>query len=267
MSANTTNPVSSNASADPVQDALSRFEPATAELLASRALQKRVDSKFLFSRATLPALLRALADDFHVVLSAEERAANYASLYFDTDDRAFFHAHRRGGKPRHKVRVRHYVERDLCFLETKTKTKYGVTQKSRRLRAPRDFALSDDDRAWIEAAIGPTATLSPSCWIHFPRVTLVGVHHEERLTLDLGLTFDQHDEPVGFDGAVIAEVKQPRFAPRSPAMRALRGVGARRRRVSKYCSGIALLEPTRRTHAFRPTLRDLHRMDDARSLP
>ena len=136
-----------------------------------------------------------------------------------------------------------------------------------RKRGNDSFALSDDDRAWIEAAIGPTATLSPSCWIHYPRVTLVGVHHEERLTLDLGLTFDQHDEPVGFDGAVIAEVKQPRFAPRSPAMRALRGVGARRRRVSKYCSGIALLEPTRRTHVFRPTLRDLHRMDDARSLP
>ena len=207
-----------------------------------------------------------LSKHFRVVLSEGERAASYESLYYDTPQRDFFHEHRRGVKPRHKVRIRHYVERNVCFLETKEKTKYGVTNKSRQLRDPRSFALSSEDRAWIASVVGPTAPLVPRCWITFPRVTLVGVHHEERVTFDLGVAFDRGDQHVAFEGVVIAEVKQPRFDARSPAMQALRSFHIRPRRVSKYCAGVSLLEPHIQTHVFRPIVRDLCRLEHARSL-
>ena len=109
------------------------------ELLAARALQKRVDAKFVVSRSDLPELLTLLANDFQLVTSNGSRYATYETLYFDTAKYALFDAHRRGRRPRHKVRVRHYVERNVCYLETKTKDARGVTTKFRFPRAPRAF--------------------------------------------------------------------------------------------------------------------------------
>jgi len=254
----------SPATTGPERDALGRLDVASLELLDARALLERVDSKFLFPRAFVPDLLARLAGEFSVVMSADERAGSYETLYFDTPDHRFFHAHRRGRRPRHKVRIRHYAERDVCWLETKTRTRYGATHKLRLERAPRDFALTADDRAWIAGIIGETRPLAPSCVVRFPRVTLVGRDHEERLTLDLGVHFDRDGTVVSFDRAVVAEVKQPRLERRSPAMQAFAALGLRRRRMSKYCAAITLLGLEDRTHVFRPVVRDLQRTNDAR---
>ncbi len=238
---------------------LAAFEVATPELLAARALQKRVDGKYIASRTTLPKLLAALQSDFQVVLSNGNRWATYETRYFDTPDLTLFEAHRRGLRPRHKVRVRHYVERNLCFLETKTKDRYAVTTKHRFPREPRLFDLVGDDMQHIANAIGNTGPLVPSVELVFPRVTLVGVNYSERLTIDLGLDAHSAEGSVSYPDIMVVEIKQPRFDARSPGRRALRELGIRGHRISKYCVSLAAITQRKGYGVFKPTLRELQR--------
>lgn len=242
---------------------LDTFDVATAELLAARALQKRVDSKFIAPRAVLPELLALLAGDFELVTSDGVRWGTYETLYFDTTDFALFQAHRRGRRPRHKVRIRHYVERDVCFLETKTKDRWGVTTKHRFARPARTFDLAAGDAATITDAIGATEPLSPVVELRFPRVTLVGVDYGERLTIDLGISASALGVDASFPDAAVIEIKQPRFDARSPGRRAIRVLGIRPQRVSKYCVALAATAQLRGAGVFRPVLRQLGRMSRA----
>ncbi|MFT6398195.1 MAG: hypothetical protein ACJAYU_002951 [Bradymonadia bacterium] len=238
---------------------LAEFDVATPELLAARSLQKRVDAKFIATRADLPQLLSLLRPDFHVVLSSGSTWATYETRYFDTSDLALFEAHRRGARPRHKVRIRHYVERNLCFLETKTKDRYSVTTKHRFPRASRNFEFGPDDTAAVLDAIGQTEPLAPSVELVFPRVTLVGVNYSERLTIDLGLNAHSTDGGISFPDVMVVEIKQPRFDARSPGRRALRQMSIRAHRISKYCVSLAAITPRKGYGVFRPTIRELHR--------
>ena len=242
---------------------LSRYEPVSPELFAARALLRRVDSKFVASRALIQPLLRELATEFHVAMSAGHPLGTYETLYFDTPQFDFFHQHRRGRRPRNKVRIRHYVERDLCYLEIKTKDRYSVTNKNRFARDAGNFELGPDDFAAIELAIGKRAALVPSAWIHFPRVTLVGVTYPERLTIDLGIAMKANGTAHSFDGVSIIEIKQPRFDGRSPAFLALRRLGIRRHRVSKYCVSLTAAAAVRPVGTFLPALRTLYRSNHA----
>lgn len=242
---------------------LDRFDVASAELLAARALQKRVDSKFIAPRTVLPELLSLLAPSFELVTSDGVRWGTYETTYFDTADFALFNAHRRGRRPRHKVRIRHYDERDICFLETKTKDRWGVTTKHRFPRHPRAFELDGDDIQSVSDAIGAVEPLAPVVDLKFPRVTLVGTDYNERLTIDLGVSASALDVDVSFPNAAIIEIKQPRFDARSPGRRAVRSLGIRPQRISKYCVAIAATEQLRGSGVFKPLLRQLERLGSA----
>ena len=243
--------------------ALEAFELASAELLAARALQRRVDAKFVVPRSTLPELLALLAPHFHIVTSNGSRRATYETLYFDTADFSFFHAHRRGRRPRHKVRVRHYVERDVCYLETKTKDAHGVTTKHRFPRPSRAFDIAPADVEAIEGAIGATEPLRPVLDLVFPRVTLVGTAYNERLTIDLGISARAAGTEMAVPDASIIEIKQPRFDARSPGRLALRTMHMRQQRISKYCVSLAKTANLRGSGVFNPALRELERMNRA----
>lgn len=240
-------------------EALALFEPASAELVAQRRLQKRTDAKFVASRSIVPDLLEQLVDDFHVMMSDGAPWATYDTLYYDSQDFGLFHLHRRGQRPRHKVRVRHYAERDLCFLETKTKDRYDVTTKHRFERDATDFELRSEDVARIEGAVGSVASLHPAVWLRFPRVGLVGVGHHERLTIDLGLAISYGGFQASFHDSCIIELKQARFDARSPGAMALRKLGLRPRSMSKYCVGLSVLGRVDRTNVFHPAIRELER--------
>ena len=63
----------------------------------------------------------------------------------------------------------------------------------------------------------------------FDRVTLLGAA-QERVTLDVGLSFSGPGVDHALPGLCVVEVKQARLMARSPVMVALRACGARRRR-------------------------------------
>ena len=93
------------------------------------------------------------------------------------------------------MRIRHHLDRRCSFLEVKTKGNGGKTKKARRRRAFGDTILSADDRAFVAQACGlDAARLGPSVWTNFRRATFVGVSTNERITVDLELTFQREVE-------------------------------------------------------------------------
>lgn len=216
------------------------FEVASSALLRQRELLDRVDRKFTTSVELVSEFLRGLRDDYHILAAGNTGWARYETCYFDTPDLYAFHEHVRGRRPRYKVRIRHHVDRERSFLEIKRKTNGGKTEKARRDRPFRDTTLTDEDRAFICENSGlPAELLCPAVWTNFRRATFVGVSTNERITVDVGLSFTKEGgEEQGVTFGII-ELKQPRITHSTPAMQLLRQLCVREQSLSKYCAGVA----------------------------
>jgi hypothetical protein len=239
---------------------LTTFERVPVELLARRQLLQRVDTKFVLSRSWLPELLSELRGGYQLLFAAEHTSARYLTEYYDTPGYDLFHAHRRGKRLRYKVRVRHYPERALSYLEVKAKSAVRGTSKWRRPLGYLCGRLSATDVAFIDDTT-PLAggSLSPVLSNQFRRITLVGVDWAERVTFDVDVQFQNEAGSSKLEGALIAEVKQARLARQSPILRALARRRIRPASASKYCIGSVLLHPELRDQRVRRTLRGLER--------
>ncbi len=238
-----------------------RFAEVSPELLARRALLRRTDSKFLATRTQLARVLDQIVGHYGILHARGAAVASYQTLYFDTDDLLCFNDHRRGRRARHKVRIRHYIDRELTYLEVKTKTNHQRTVKSRLKKPFTDSRIQPEEEVFIADNCGlDAARLRPQIWTNFGRITLVGLETNERLTIDVDLIFRQgeHDRPLS--GVTIVEVKQSPFRARTPVMRALRLAGVRQVSASKYCTATALLRTDVRRNNFLQTLRLMERM-------
>lgn len=238
---------------------LDDFDAASPELLKSRALLKRTDTKFTVTRENLERVLSAVSSDYALLFTQGEEglktSATYRTLYFDTEELNCFNDHRRGRRLRFKVRMRHYMDRRKTYLEIKRRGRLG-TDKLRRSRSFLDESLSAEDWQFIDdATSGRSAGLQPGLRNSFERIMLVGREIPERVTLDIDLGFEQGQMVRGLRNLSIVEVKQAKLRNRSPIMQALRTVGARPASASKYCIGKLLLDPglrgTRLNRAFR----------------
>lgn len=235
------------------------FDVAAPALVERRALQRRIDRKFLLGGRALPPLLSRLRSAYLLLLAGDRVWARYESVYFDTPERELFHAHRRGLRPRYKIRIRHHVDRRLTFLEIKHKERSGRTTKTRLDLAFAADRLTERERRFIEAHAPVAATrLVPCVSISFWRLTLLGRDAHERLTIDRHLQLSDGVRVEELPRLVVAEVKQERHTT-AGAIAALLAQQAREAPVSKYCLGSVLLASLP-ANVFKPTLRAIDRM-------
>jgi hypothetical protein len=174
----------------PGLDLVQRFDVATAALIDARSLQQRIDRKYLLAAGALEPLLECLCTDYCLLHAGQHVWARYESIYLDTPDRQLYHDHRCGRRPRYKIRIRHHVDRQVTFLEIKSKDNRGRTVK-RRLALPyRQNHLGSYERQFIEAHTPVDGVrLMPCVSTSFLRLTLVGTDLNERLTFDRDVTF------------------------------------------------------------------------------
>jgi len=240
---------------------LKGFEEAPPELIARRKLLRRTDSKFLVKENALFEILSRLHDHYQILLANGEALACYETLYFDTEDLRCFHDHRRGVRPRHKVRVRHYRDRNVTFLEIKTKRSEFITNKQRKQQLDHSVELKAEDLEFIAASCGvPADKLRAQLWTNFHRITLIGKNTNERITIDTGLNLVAGERAENLLGVAIMEVKQSPFSMCTPAMVALRETGHRPASASKYCTASMLLRDNLRCNRLLPGLRQIEGM-------
>lgn len=216
-------------------------------------LLNRVDTKYVLSNKQLLDILEHLVPHYQILEIQGLRTARYKSLYFDTEELDHYMRHHNGHPNRYKVRIRRYIDSDLCFLEIKHKSK-GRTDKQRIKISDFELDLSDSSVEFISQILPETKSLKPSLWNSFNRITLVNQELKERVTFDIGLHFkeDIHSEnDLGYDDIVIAEIKQERENRKSPIMKLLRAHHIPRAKVSKYCIGMGLTNPKIKKNRFK----------------
>ena len=230
---------------------LSGFASISLEEMNGVSLLKRVDTKFLTTSSELSELLPYLYSDYQILEIDGNRLMNYSTLYFDTQDLRCYKEHHNGKAKRHKVRIRKYVESDICFLEVKEKQNSGMTNKVRCSIDDFETILSTESKQFIEKATKKDWELKPALHNYFQRFTLVNTQRSERVTIDLGLKYKTDATTKQFKNVVIVEVKQEKQNTRTPIYSILKSNRIRTVSFSKYCMGVSNIFTDIKSNKFK----------------
>lgn len=217
------------------------------EVMEHAALQTRVDKKFLLTPEQFTAFTQRLGPEFAVMQIDGIRSFSYRSTYFDTPDFEQYVAHRQGRRRRYKVRSRTYVESQLCMFEIKTKGLRGATVKHRREQPLEDaHTLTPENLAFADQVLAEeygqqVPELRPALHNAYTRATLVNPIDGERVTCDVDLRYADDNAAVHGPDMLVVETKSADG--RGVSDQALAALGIRAVSMSKYCLGIASLNP------------------------
>lgn len=236
------------------------MQPIGLEDMKSVRLMNRVDQKYMASVDILEQLLSRISDGYFVQHIDGCPLAPYRTLYFDTDDLRMYTMHHNQKLNRQKLRVRTYRSTNTTFFEIKNKDN---KKKTRKVRIPIDVSMFDNCLEIPEVynfvnenTPYPISTLHACLENRFERITLVDKGMSERITIDSGISF--HNRATGIDADIspllVIEVKHEVGAPMSDIERALHDLHILPRRMSKYCIGTALTDPSAKHNRFKPKL-------------
>ena len=95
--------------------------------------------------------------------------------------------------------------------------------------------------------------IKPALWNNFSRITLVHKTDNERLTIDMNLSFNLYNEEKDkkISHLIIAEVKQKKMLLESDFIKVMRKNHIRMSGMSKYCIGTALLNKKIKSNNFK----------------
>jgi hypothetical protein len=233
---------------DTMAEVTSRLRPVDLEqVLASAELQTRIDRKYVVPVDLLGEVLDRLADRLSVLQIGDLRLFRYESVYFDTPELSTYRQHAHGRRRRVKVRTRTYLDSGECLLEFKRVGGRGETVKERypyRLADRHD--LDTEARVLAHSRVGhlvPAGALQEVLTTTYLRVTLVDPVLGNRVTCDVDLGFRNRSGARFGPLADYVVLESKTVGPVSPVDRALRGLGSRPLSLSKYCVGMAVLDP------------------------
>lgn len=220
----------------------------------------RVDTKFIFRKKCLPGIIVPLMGYYQVLQIGPDRLSTYQNLYFDTEDLQFYKDHHNGKKNRLKIRKRKYMETNTCFLEVKQKGNKGKTIKSRQFIQNFDPRFSQHSESFLQEFVPDVASLQPTLWNEFKRMTLVNNTSQERITIDTDLQSWAPEKSMDFADLVIAEVKQTVFDRDTPFFNVLKAKHINPYPFSKYCLGLAGLHGDLKQNAFKEHKLRIHKI-------
>ena len=223
-------------------------------------LMDRTDTKFSFHSSLLYKILEEVSPHYSSLEIGDKRFAEYHTLYYDTDKLDLYLQHQNGYLNRYKVRHRTYVDSGLGFLEVKFKNSKERTIKTRikKKEVPENFIGETATFLSAELPIQPQM-LSPSVWVNYKRITLVGKSNPERLTIDFNLEFVKGGEKVTIPDLIIAEVKQSKKN-ESVFINLMKKMHIRQGGISKYCLAVINTVSNVKKNSFKPKLLTLKKI-------
>lgn len=245
-----------------IKDTLSRFKPVSLERLNSLRLMKRMDKKYVFNINKLDELLNKIKDYYEVLEIDNEQIFEYQTDYFDTPNLETYLTHHNKRLNRYKIRLRHYVVNDKTFLEIKKKTNKKRTIK-KRIESVKLDTVNDESLNFIKSNVNiETGNLTKSITNSFSRITLASFETKERITIDFNLKLKLNENSKQLTHIAIAELKSEREKARSAFANALKELKIYQRGFSKYCIGIALLQPNIKKNSFKEDLIFIKKLKD-----
>ena len=248
----------------PTNTILSLFKPIGLSEMDSVRLMNRVETKYVFSSDKLTSLLQQLTGSYKVLEIGGLRIFPYHTTYLDTTDLLFFTQQVRGKLNRHKVRYRRYESTGVSYLEIKKKTNKNRTIKWRIKNSFSPDFNDNEAKSFIKEYLPyDSLDLQPSLINGFTRITLVGEEFNERITLDVNLSFAiPESENSGFPYLAIAELKREKQSSQSPFGLVMKRNGIRPGSFSKYCIGSALLKDIPRKNNLKQKLLLINKIEN-----
>ncbi|MBL0189969.1 MAG: polyphosphate polymerase domain-containing protein [Saprospiraceae bacterium] len=208
-----------------------------------KASNGRLDVKYLCHCDNLPSFLEILASDYRILTIDGEQIFDYESRYFDTPDFHLFYEHQIGKYNRKKIRIRRYLATNEVWVEVKKKIKGIKTEKIRHKTDLEEMAGSMPPNLpnSIEHELKDCSNLNPVLDVNYKRITLVNLELNQRITIDLELTFYHESKKLCLEDLAIIEFK---FLPKNaPTLKdsTLKRTGLFKSKFSKYCVGLGLL--------------------------
>lgn len=216
-----------------------KFTPISLSEMNGVSLMDRFDVKYLVPVHLLSAILRDALPYYRVLEIDGERLFSYDTLYYDTPDLHLYNSHHSGKGNRYKIRFRNYVESDLSFFEIKHRNNKGKTCKS-RIALPTAFNTSlTRPMSDFLARFTPLSSgdMLSSLRVQYQRLTLVNRQKQERVTIDINLSFEHEAQRAAFPHMAVFEIKQERLRG-SDMSEILKKYHVRPGSISKYCLGI-----------------------------
>jgi len=243
---------------------LPAFDDIDLEAIERASLMRRKDSKYLFSVSYIPEILEALPGTYDILEIDGKRSHPYNTLYYDTKDMEMYHLHHRGILNRHKIRFRTYESSDTVFLEVKQKSNKGVTTKMRiKSEGSKGIILSKEEEFLATSTPYSQGEIKPVLENMFNRITLVEKHQKERITIDYNLRFmaPGRTQMLELPGISIAEIKREGNLVSSLFNAVMRENRIYPMRFSKYCMGVAMLNPEIPQNRFKTKIRKLEKIN------
>ncbi len=244
-----------------LEQLLARYRPISLLEMDSATLLNRVEKKFVMHLSKIESVLTLAFQDYRVLEIDNTRLLEYSTEYYDTKDNAMYLAHHNGKQNRFKVRKREYLISGEQFLEVKRRLHNGRIQK-KRVELDGEKYNENSSQMFIENATPYKMDgLEKKLVNAFHRITLVNELKNERITIDLGLRFNNPDTSIDLPAIAIIEVKQEKAGSQAGFELILRNLGIHSFSVSKYCIGRALLEPTLKASLFQNKLRYITKLN------
>jgi len=239
---------------------LDTFEPISLEEMKSVKLLNRVDTKYTFHKKRLPDILNSLREDYRIFEVDHVRASHYETLYFDTANFNLYNQHHCGRLNRYKIRFRSYKDSNLTFFEIKFKNNKKRTIKERIRRDCIEEVIQGEVRDFLvkNTSVNPD-DLMAQLWVDYTRITLVNKHSQERLTIDLDLTYRSGNKSVSYPKLVIAELKQDKCSKSFFAL-LMKHMHIHVGGISKYCFGIYSVHENIKTNNFKQKFRIINKI-------
>ena len=250
-----------------LQNIAREYKPCLLKDLGETTLMDRTDTKFVLPLNLGLQVLTEMQHHYQVLEINGQRLQPYNTLYFDTPDYYFYQEHMRCRADRFKLRVRTYLANDLTFLEVKQHTNKGRTVKDRIQLDTFWPGLDAEALGWAVERLPVAAwPLEPVLNNRFFRMLLVNPDQAERITLDFDLQFSDQHCVADAGPLVVAEVKRKSIHEESFFINWLHSAHQRPSSFSKYCLGLALLNPDLKRNRLKPNLLQLQKMQGMRNV-
>jgi hypothetical protein len=238
----------------------SLFESITLKEMDNVKLMDRVDVKYLIPLTLLPQILIDCRGNYRILEVKNKRLCPYETLYYDTPDLDLYKAHQTGKMNRYKVRARNYVDSNLKYFEIKFKNNKGRTIKT-RIRKEEILPQIDTESTnfLLNTTTLTSAEIGGVLWVDYTRMTLVNRYSQERLTIDLKLTFRDKNASKSYPEIVIAEVKQEK-AKCSPFIDLMKKLHIQEGSISKYCFGMISMMDSIKKNNFKKQLQKINKL-------
>jgi hypothetical protein len=244
-------------------DILTAFSHITLAEMDAVALLDRTDTKFMFHYNALPEVLNLISHQYKVLKINGSVFSRYETHYLDTDTFEMYTMHHNGRLNRNKVRFRNYVDSRISFFEIKHKTNKGRTIKHRiKIRDNSADITSEVEELLRHNTIYEPADIHEVIQVNYKRITLVGTHLPERVTLDFGLNYQIGQQTFELPSIVIAEVKQDRNQ-HSPFITIMQNHHQHPFSMSKYCLGIASMVDHVKSNRFKSKIVAINKLSHA----